>query len=80
MKAEEFCAHGYGLKANITLRDYFAGQALVALGDCNSSFPAMANAAYALADRMLAAREAWRPAVAKLENPRPAGLPPRGAE
>jgi len=85
LKAEEFCARGFALNANITLRDYLAGQALAVIStidfaDMKMPFDAMANAAYALADSMLAAREKQSPAVVKLENPRPAGLPPRGAE
>jgi len=79
MKAEEFCARGFALNANITLRDYFAGQALMIVStidfaDMKMPFTAMANAAYALADRMLEAREKQSPAAAPQ-----AGLPPRGA-
>ena len=55
------CASDHGFQEGMTLRDYFAGQALVGLlgfhGIRKESIPSLAPAAYELADHMLTARE-----------------------
>jgi len=45
----------YSMKSEITLRDYFAGKAMLVVG-VHHDLPMLASRSYAIADAMIAAR------------------------